>query len=239
MTRSLTCNEVRSHMAAYLDRQLTLQAYEMMDSHVRTCEGCRSEITALWKAQQKITELMHTHLNNVQAAPDAWDRLQERLRVRTDNSYLLGEALAAQPVPISMNGHRSRPAPAPQPLKPSFTFKALTYAFVTLVFVAFVGLVIVPTLMRRGLNEAVRSDATPTPTAEVMIEGTDQPTPMGVEASPTPMDSTPTPTSTPFPTETATLEVLLPPVTATVTATSNSVCEISLIAYAALDPLTG
>jgi len=43
------CNKVQKMLAAYMDRQLSLQEQEMVEQHIRTCRHCQAELDSLHK----------------------------------------------------------------------------------------------------------------------------------------------------------------------------------------------
>lgn len=216
MTPTLSHDEVRSNMVAYLDRQLTPEARRMMNEHLRGCMMCQDELKAIGKAQQKIAKLMHAQLDEIHAAPDAWERLQAQLRTVPDASHLLGGGV--KPMPISMNGHRGgTTARQRQTMQSSLVVGAFSFAFVMLIFVGFIGLVIVPAL--RGRNEV---SLAPTSTAQAAT-GTQEATTASVTN--TPLAATPTREPGGAILATATVESALP---GTLTPTPTAIPTVSI-----------
>lgn len=144
----MNCQDARTLLAGYMDDALQPSDKAMIDEHVRGCAVCQSELAVMWKAQTQIARLMHTHLDKLNAPPDAWEGLQARLAGREMPP-------AEAPAPASVPVRRSAPPreadttgePITMRVKPSYAIRAFSFAFLALIAIAFVRLVIMPSLL--------------------------------------------------------------------------------------------
>lgn len=129
------CNDISSELSAYLDGELTASERQTVDTHLRECDACRSELTALSSVASALSEMPAL------AAPQGF-----------------GAAVRAQ-----INSSTQTKAPLevdfrPAPLQPKAGWNPIVFSFVALLVVSVLVYLALPSMMS-SLSETQTAQA--------------------------------------------------------------------------------
>jgi hypothetical protein len=80
----MNCNECSNLLDDYIEQELDAKISVLMETHLAACADCARSFQLL-KAEQNLYD---NYLTNVEAAPELWVNLQERLKKTQSPSYL-------------------------------------------------------------------------------------------------------------------------------------------------------
>lgn len=105
----MTCPEVRDHLSAWLDGELTPAVVTVVERHLESCAGCRRELAQLEALEQSLAGLP---LTVPQGLPE---KVRERLRRPRRRSWQSLALVASVVMGIALGGALARDFYAPTP----------------------------------------------------------------------------------------------------------------------------